>query len=159
VKKLKYQVTALIWMLSVLLIDSIPACAGPTLAVRMGSESFLIRQNITGKAIVPMEEVKVKAMKLQEDGKTIKEVETIIKVRTVIRVGIQYIGRDDQILTREKVQFAAMVPDETGKNLVKVDKMTVDENTGIKIGTAIWEPMEKEAEVKPVEAKPTDAVK
>lgn len=106
--------------------------------VKTGTETYIVRENKLGTAVVPMEDVEVLALQLQEDGTVVRRKVTI-KTRTVIRVGIEFIARADQILTLEPVKFQAIVPDATGK-LVKSDVMTVDANTAIKIGTTTFTP-------------------
>lgn len=93
----------------------------------------MMRENKKGIGIVPMEDVKVKAWSLDDNGKTSSIKQTLIKTHTVIRVGIEYIHRADQILTTEEVRFKAMVPD-AHENLVLTD-FTLDAKTGVKIGT------------------------
>ena len=88
-----------------------------------------------------MVDVKVKALQPQADG-SIKVVTVTIKTHTVIRVGIEFIARDDQILTQEVKKFQAMVPDKDGA-LVLTD-FTLDAKVGVKIGTATWTEPAKE---------------
>ncbi len=115
---------------------TISACAsGCGLSVEAGSESYMLRENKLGTAVAVMEDVTIKAWKLQAD-KTVRVEKVTIKTHTVIRVGVQFICREDQILTTEEKSFDAMVPDKDGK-LVK-SSLTVDQFTGIKIGTATW---------------------
>ncbi len=97
----------------------------------------MLRENKLGVAVAPLEEFTVKAWQLQEDKKTMKIVKVTIKTHTVIRVGIQFICREDQILTTQSTQIEAMVPDKDGK-LVKT-KLTIDASTAIKIGTTTWD--------------------
>ena len=108
-------------------------------SVKMGSAAYVMRENKLGTAIVPMEDVKVKALQLQGDG-SIKAVTVTIKTHTVVRVGIEFIGRDDQILTQEAKKFQAMVPDKDGALVLTV--FTLDAKVAVKIGTATWTPPE-----------------
>ncbi len=107
--------------------------------VKMGSETKVIRENKLGTAIAPMEDIKVKAMRLQDDLKTIKLVDVTIKRYTVIRVGIECVFKGSaQILTQNDVTFSAMTPDKDGK--LGISNTIVPRLTGIQIGTEVWQP-------------------
>ncbi len=123
-------------------IFALATISGCGFDVKMGSETKVIRENKLGTAIAPMEDIKVKAMRLQDDRKTIKLVDVTIKRYTVIRVGIECVFKESaQILTQDDVTFSAMTPDKDGK--LGVSTTIVPRLTGIQIGTEVWQPPEE----------------
>lgn len=106
-------------------------------AIQAGSETITIRENKLGTAIVPMVDVTLMASRKQDDG-TVRVVKVTIKKHTNIRVGCEWIDRDDQILTEEAVKFQAMVPDAKGELILS--EYLLDAKVGMKIGTTEWKP-------------------